>query len=214
MNVEFGRDVFSSDNHKVGEVAGVVVDGATFKVTRLMVDKGHGEDLLVDIQEVTSDDKGKISLDLNKADADKLPVLVKQQHVTPNRVADGPLIMPASGVGGPVIYDNPDTGAAFGGNDWVDAAPIDTFRLSIESNLLESEVTLRKGTDVIASDYNKVGTVDEIVSSHDGVISTIVARAGFLFSHDIAVPMSAVKSFGTDKIRLSISKDDAEKARR
>ncbi|MFM8593563.1 MAG: PRC-barrel domain-containing protein, partial [Chloroflexota bacterium] len=93
-------------------------------------------------------------------------------------------------------------------------APIDTFRLSIESNLLESEVTLRKGTDVIASDYNKVGTVDEIVSSHDGVISTIVARAGFLFSHDIAVPMSAVKSFGTDKIRLSISKDDAEKARR
>jgi len=214
MNVEFGRDVYSNDNHKVGEVAGVVVDSTTFKVTRLVIDGHRGGDRLIDIQRVTTDANGKISLDVDKAGADALPQYVRQQHVTPNRVADGPLIMPASGVGGPVIYDNPDTGAAFQGKDWVDPAPIDTFRLEIESNILESEVMLLKGTDVIASDYNKVGTMDEITSSHEGVISSLIARAGFLFSHDIEIPMSAVKSFGTGKVRLSITKDQAEAAKR
>lgn len=209
---DFGQDVLSSDGHKVGSLAGLVVDAGNFEVTRLLIDPGlfGGADRLVDVSAVTSARGGSVSLDINKDAANTLQDYAKEEYVQPHRVPDAPIIMPASGVGGPVMVDNPDTGMGFPGGGMYDMAPIDPPRLEVLSNLNSNEVILRKGTDVIASDYNKVGTVDEIQTGDRGAISGFVVRAGGLFGHDVAIPITAVKEFGTDKVRLTIDRAAAE----
>jgi len=84
---------------------------------------------------------------------------------------------------------------------------------SLESNLLTSEVVLHKGSEVVSSDGHKVGTLDEVVFGELGVVDGFVVRAGFLFHHDLRIPVSAVADFGTDKVHLKITKDAAERSR-
>ncbi|MFM9108699.1 MAG: DUF2171 domain-containing protein [Chloroflexota bacterium] len=208
---DFGQDVLANDGRKVGSLAGVVVDAGSFEVTRLLIDPGlfGGADRLVDVSAVASAAGNSVSLDLDHAAAEALQDYAKEQYVQPNRVPDMPIIMPASGVGGPVMADNPDTGMGFPGGDAFDMAPINPPRLEILSNLNTNEVILRKGADVIASDYTKVGTVDEVQAGDRGAIAGFIVRAGGLFGHDVSIPIAAVREFGTDKVRLSIDSNAA-----
>lgn len=209
---DFGQNVMANDGNKVGTLAGVVVDSGNFEVTRLLIDPGlfGGADRLVDVSAVESAGGGSIALSIDQAAAEALQDYAKEEYIQPHRVPDAPIIMPASGVGGPVMVDDPDTGMGMPGGGAYDMAPINPPRLEVLSNLNTNEVILRKGTDVIASDYHKVGTVDEIQTDDRGPISGFVVRAGGLFGHDVAIPISAVKEFGTDKVRLTIDRDAAE----
>jgi sporulation protein YlmC with PRC-barrel domain len=215
FSFDFGQDVITSDGHKIGSLTALVVDAGTFEVTRIMIDPGMfgGPDRMADVSAVATAGGDRISLEIDQAAAKQLQEYAKEQYIQPNRVPDAPIIMPASGVGGPVMYDNPDTGMGFPGGDAFDMAPIDPPRLQILSNLNTNEVMLRKGADVIASDYNKVGTVDAIQAGERGAISGFIVRAGGLFGHDVAIPITAVKEFGTDKVRLTIDRDSAERSR-
>jgi len=211
LRFTYGQDVFTSDGDKIGDLSAIVIDAGRMEMTRIMIDPGifGGPDKMVDVSAVSAADGGRLTLQVDKAAAEHLQQYAKEQYIDPRRVPDAPIIMPASGVGGPVMYDNPDTGMGLGG-DMYDPAPIDAPRLQILSNLGETEVILKKGSEVIASDYHKVGDLDELTTDAEGRISGFTCRAGFLFGHDVRVPMSAVKEFGTDRIRLHITRDEAE----
>ena len=215
LNLEFGQDVVSSDGHKVGGISGLVVDAGNLEVTRLMIDPGifGGPDKMADVSAVTSSNGGTVTLNIDHAASDDLQQYAKEEYIQPNRVPDAPILLPASGVGGPVMYDDPDTGMGLPGGSAYDMAPIDPPRLEVLSNLNTNEVILRKGSDVIASDYNKVGTVDRIKVGERGAIVSVLIRAGGLFGHDVAIPIASVKEFGTNKLHLLIDKNEAESLR-
>ena len=63
---------------------------------------------------------------------------------------------------------------------------------------------IQTGTDVYGSDGDKIGSVAGIADNY------FVIEKGFIFTTDIYVPMSAVASADSDRITLSMTKDQVE----
>jgi uncharacterized protein YrrD len=212
MRIVLGSDVYGSDGEYFGHAAGVVVDAGANRLTRLLVGKGPlgGNDRMADVGLVRSSGGDRIELVVDRAGAEALPEYATEEVVHPERTPDVPVILPASGVGGPVMVDDPRTGTGFPGGEFLDPAPIDPPRLEIVSNLMTNEVVLRKGSDVLSADAHKVGDLDEVETDDDGHVEAVVVRAGFLFHHDLRLPASALAEFDDGKVRLRVSKDEAE----
>ena len=211
MRIDLGQDVRSSDGRTVGSVVGLVVDGRTFEVTRLLVGHGRGEaPRLVDATAATAGDGGQVGLDITADAFAAMPMLASVETATGPRIPDFPTIIPAGGVGGPVLADASTTGPGYPGGDFFDIAPIDPPVVEVDSNLLTSEVVLHKGSDVVSSDGHKVGTLDEVTFGELGELAGLVVQAGFLFHHDLRIPVAEVADFGTDKVHLKITRDAAE----
>ena len=215
MDIALGSEVYGSDGEYFGTAKGIVVHPQPRRATRLLIGSGPlgGNDRMADIALVTSSADGRIVLLVDRNGAEGLPEYVKESYVHPDRVQDFPVILPASGVGGPVMYDNPQTGSGYPGGDLFDPAPIDPPRLEVISNLLTTEVMLPKGSDVDAVDGHKVGGLDDVSLDSDGHVESIVVRAGFLFHHDLRLAPSAIDEYLDHKITLRVSKDEAESHR-
>ncbi|MBA3414511.1 MAG: PRC-barrel domain-containing protein [Chloroflexia bacterium] len=214
MKIDFGQEVQASDGETVGSVVGLVVNGATFEVTRVLVGHGRGEPpRLVDVSAVRISDGDRITLDLSRASFEATGMVESRETATEPRVPEFPTIIPTGGVGGPVLTDASDTGPGYPGGDLFDIAPIDPPVVQVESNLLFSEAVLHRGSDVVSSDGHKVGTLDEATVGELGIVEALVVRAGFLFHHDLRIPVVEVADFGTNRIHLKITKDAAEALR-
>lgn len=211
MQIDFGQKVKANDGKAVGSVVGLVLNGDTFEVTRILVGHGRGEPpRLVDVSVAQAGGDGAIALDMPVASFEATPRLASREAVTEPDMPVFPTIIPASGVGGPVLADSSDSGPGYPGGGFFDIAPIDPPVVQVESNLLFSEVVLHHGSDVIASDGDKVGTVDEASFGDLGVIAGIVVRAGFLFHHDLHLPVADLASFETNRVNLKLTKEEAE----
>jgi uncharacterized protein YrrD len=68
------------------------------------------------------------------------------------------------------------------------------------------------GTEVVASDGRKVGTVAEIFVTPDGKVTGFVVKAGFLFKRDVVIPIEWVAEIGEKHIRLKMTADDTEES--
>ncbi len=214
MKINFGQEVQASDGQAVGSVVGLVVNGATFEVTRVLVSHGRGESpRLVDVSALHPAAGDRISLDLSRQAYEAMPMLISEEIATPPRVPEFPTILPASGVGGPVLADTSDTGPGYPGGDFFDLAPIDPPTVQVESNLLFSEAVLHRGSEVVSSDGHKIGTLDEASVGELGILEALTVRAGFLFHHDLRIPVAEVADFGTNRLHLKITKDAAEALR-
>lgn len=212
MRIVLGTDVFGSDGEYFGQADGVVVDAGARRLTRIVIGSGPlgGNDRMADIALVHAAGEDRISLIVDRAGAEALPEYVKETYVHPDRTPGFPVILPASGAGGPVLYDNPDTGMGYPGGDLFDPAPIDPPEMEVVSNLLTSEVMLPKGSDVVSSDDHKVGDLDEVELDADAHVEAVVVRAGFLFHHDLRLPAAEISEFDDKKVRLTVTKDAAE----
>lgn len=73
-------------------------------------------------------------------------------------------------------------------------------------------VVLTHRSEVYDVDGKHIGHIDEINYDANGRATSFVVDAGFLFVHDVEVPVSAVKSITHDRIELSISAEKAEQA--
>ena len=60
------------------------------------------------------------------------------------------------------------------------------------------------GTDVYGSDDKKIGEIEDIRDGH------LVVRRGFLFTHDVQVPFSAIAGHTEDRIDLAVTSDQAK----
>jgi hypothetical protein len=83
-----------------------------------------------------------------------------------------------------------------------EAAPVE-----VRSDLPAEAVTLNTGTDVIAADNEKIGTVDEALYDETGQLTAFVVKAGFFHPRDITVPISDVAAITHRYVRLNV---DAE----
>ena len=212
--IEFGRDVFASDGEKIGTVQGLVVDAGTKELRRIVVGGGlfGGAGRLVDATAVRRTGPDCVHLDVSSTQAQSLPRFVREEHVEARREEDAPLILPSPGVGGPVFYDNPGTGANYRGTgSFFDPAPIDPPPVEVRSNLAQTEVMLRKGSDVVGADGHKVGTVDEVFAGDREGIESFLVKAGFLFKHDVRIPIAWVAEVDDERVHLNVTAEEAER---
>jgi uncharacterized protein YrrD len=70
------------------------------------------------------------------------------------------------------------------------------------------------GTDVIASDGRRVGTVHEVTYGADGGVTGFVVKEGVLFKHDVRIPIERVATMGAKHIHLNVTAEEAEAAGR
>jgi uncharacterized protein YrrD len=212
--VEIGQDIISSDGQKIGTLDRLVLNTENNHVENLVVDHGIlSNDKLIDTDLIARTEPDRIILSLTKDEADELPDFVKEEYsVAPpeTQIAD-PYIAPAM-AGGRMLYgastmtpSYPNSGASL-----FEQAPIDPPPVETVSNIPVQDIMISDGTDVVGSDGNKVGTVDEVLFAPNGDLEGFVVKAGFLFKHDVRVPMTWVADTGHETIRLKVTSDEAE----
>jgi hypothetical protein len=102
--------------------------------------------------------------------------------------------------------DYPHTGTA----PFFFEAPIGNVEAQNVSNLPEDSLLISEGTDVIGSDGKKVGTIDELIVDDERKVTAILVKAGWLFKHDVRMPVTAVAAAAHDHVRLKITAEEAE----
>lgn len=75
-------------------------------------------------------------------------------------------------------------------------------------------VILSHRSEVYDSEGKHIGHLDEVVYEQDGVATAFIVDAGFLFTYDLRVPLTAIHSITHDRIELAIPAEEAEQASR
>jgi len=219
--IHIGTPVHSSDGHHLGDVDQLVIDGDTRHIVYLVIDKTVMTDgrLVEPVNISHADDKG-VTLKLTKAEAEaQLESVVKREFAQFRNMetftggmdgssistGDKWVLLGSGGHGG-----MPQTGS-FGliPTPIVGDVVTETF-----SNLGDSNTTITHGTDVLDTNEKKIGKVDEILFDDNQSISGFVVKAGFLFHHDLEIPIDWVVSIGSEHVRISKTAEEAETKRR
>ena len=79
------------------------------------------------------------------------------------------------------------------------------------SNLDADHVMIGEGTDVIGSDAEKIGHVDEIFVDENREITGVLATAGRLRRHSVRIPRVDDGGVSTHRIRLNVTAEEAER---
>ncbi|HET8522783.1 MAG TPA: PRC-barrel domain-containing protein [Thermomicrobiales bacterium] len=212
--VEIGQDVVSSDGQKIGTLDRLVLNTENNHVENLVVDHGIlSHDKLIDIDLIARTEPDRIILSLTKDEADELPDFVKEEYslAPPDIEIADPYIAPAM-AGGRMLYGAATMAPSYPnpGPSLFEQAPVNPPPVETVSNIPVQDIMISDGTDVVGSDGKKVGAVDEVLFAPNGDLEGFVVKAGFLFKHDVRVPMDWVADTGHDKIRLKITSDEAE----
>lgn len=215
MRIDMGMDVLSANGDKLGAVEKVVIDPETRNIHKIIVSSGliNKNHKLVDIDMVQDTGNG-LRIDLTQSQFDELPDFIQERFTTVDQNDDNslPFALPNAGGAGFYLYGAPYVGRGYEGSQdsFFDAAPADAPIVENRSNVLETDVVISEGTDVVGSDGEKIGTVDEIVYAEDGALSGFVVKAGFLLTHDVRVPINWVAETGDKHIRLNVPAAEAQ----
>lgn len=211
--IELGWDVYSSDDKKIGSVDRLVLNSQNQHLEQLVVGDGiFSTGKLIDLDLVDHVEGKRIVLSLATAQAEQLPDFVSTQFV------DAPVdawagysnVAPSTLGAGSILYGGPLLGAGIAGTagsafvDDVGATPV----VENVRNLPEQDVVVDAGSDVVGADGKKVGKVDRVVYGQNGVVESVVVKAGFLFKHEVTIPGELVAEFDEDRIRLSVPAEE------
>ena len=212
MDLGLGKRVISRDGQHVGQVDGLVLDYNTRDIESFIVRSGalFVHDRFVPLQFIDQiDPEGTVLLTISADEIEKLPEFAERDFVVakPDDLRAMPAAWSSMGTGAPPVYFGTGSYAAGyrGAQSMFGAAPVDAPELETQSNLPAQDIVIDRGTDVIASDGKKLGSVDELVYGPDGRITGYIVRAGFLFHHDITVPPEMIETIGEDQVRLRVT---------
>jgi uncharacterized protein YrrD len=215
MRIDLNATVYDRSGDKVGTVDRIVVDPTTKEIAKFIVGRGFlsGRDTIVDLEMVSRIDDDGIHLELTPAQVDQLPEYVEDQFtpVEENERPGIPFMAPNAGGAGMYLWGSADTGRGYDdGSSLFASAPMSNRTTETRSNLPEQDVIISEGTDVVGSDGEKVGTVDQVVFDRNGRINGFIVRSGFIFTRDVKVPIDWVAETGQEHIRLNVASDQAE----
>ena len=214
MRIVFGAAVRTRDGATLGEVDGLVISGDNGRVRQVLVGRGTfgRQERLVDVSGLSAAGDGGLRIDLDRAAAEALPLYVREETAEAARSLEEPLIMPATGVGGPVMVEDVSAGRDYpDGGSLIMSAPIDPPVVEVRSNLLDTEMLVDKGADVIDAAGDKLGDLRGVEIDDDAVVRRLTVRSGFIFHEDHDLPGTAVRSFGAHRIHLSVGREAAER---
>lgn len=215
MEVKLGAAVYGAGGKKIGHVDGVVANAGTKRVHTLLVDPGilDRSQHLVAVSAITRVDAEGLYLDAPRSQVDDdAPVLDSEEVAFSQRVPPETVYIPASGVGGPVVADQPAAPGEYPDNSsFFELAPIDPPPVEIESNLGENDVKLRKGTDVLSSDRHKIGEVAGFDLGDMGLIERLYVSEGLIFKKSETFALSQIGEIDSNAIHLTVSREEAER---
>jgi len=223
--IHIGTAVHSKDGQHLGDVDQIVIDGDTRHIVYLIIDKGvlHDGRLVepVAIDHIT--EKG-VTLNLTRAEAEEqLIIYVDREFAQFRNVEMTPGGSFAGGVEGYsmstgdkwVLLGSGGGGMAQTGSFGLMPTPIyGNVVTESFSNVGAEDTTISEGTDVLDTNEKKIGKVDEILFDDDQAITGFVVKAGFLFHHDLEIPIDKVVSIGYFFIGTRTTEKEAEALRR
>ncbi len=212
MDLGLGKRVISHDTQHVGHVDGLVLDYNTRDIESFVVRSGVflEHDRFVSLQLIDQiDPDGTVTLTISAADVKKLPEFAERDfvHATPDDLKNMPRMWSGIGPGAlPVYFGTGSDALGFRSSGMSrEAAQRDSPGFESESNLPAQDIVIDRGTDVIASDGKKLGTIDDVTYGPGGKVTGYIVRAGFLFHHDVTVPAEMIESIGEDHVRLRVT---------
>ncbi len=206
VRLDLGCPVRCTDD-AFGELADVVIDPTTRRVTHLVVQPHRQNETtrLVPVERARSDDEadGTIVLDASVAEIDQLEAVRETAYL---RLGEFPVADPHWEVGVEELlalpyYQGPD---AFG------AEPIayDDHVMWTYDRIPKGDVEIRRASPVTSADGHQLGHVDGFVIDADDHIGHLVLEHGHLWGkREVVIPIGAVARVETDGVVLTLSKD-------
>jgi uncharacterized protein YrrD len=204
VRLDLGCPVHCSDA-AYGELADVVVDPTTRRVTNLVVrPHGHREvAILVPVDRARAGEGPGITLDCTVAEVGRFEPVRKSAYL---RLGEFSVDDPAWDVGIEEVFAMPYyqelDGVTGVGPDY---DPHVTIRYD---RVPKGDVELRRASPVRSSDEHHVGHVDGFVVDGEDHITHIVLEAGHLWGkREITIPIGAIASIESDAAVLSLTKE-------
>ena len=146
-------------------------------------------------------------------EAERLPAFVREEfvEVTPEAALDALYASFAPGAG---TFLAPPVAGRRTIEDFTDDGRLTPIppdaTVTVESNVPDEFDVIGPGTDVFAVDGQKIGTVSEVMVDRDGDIGGFVVEKGFLFKHDVFIPVDWIYDIGHEHIHLKVTAEEAE----
>jgi sporulation protein YlmC with PRC-barrel domain len=201
MRLELGGPVDCSDG-TFGELADVVIDPQTKRVTHLVV-KPQREpwvERLVPVELVSSGDQARPAVTL-RVTAEEVRSLPPVQEVAYLQLGGFPLDDPEWDVGIQEVYALP----YYSTYDF-QPQPLDSPILY--DRIPKGDVEIRRASGVYSTEGHHLGHVDGFLVDRDEYITHLVLERGHLWGRrDVTIPIGAVAKVETDVVALSLTKD-------
>jgi hypothetical protein len=206
VKLELGSPVHCTDG-PFGELADVVIDPIARRVTHLVVAPHHRHGLArlvpIDLAVAANNGHAAISLRCTLEHARQLPSVQEFAYL---RMGEFPANDPDWDVGIENVLALPYYGyAGFG----VEAMDYDPHVSTTYDRVPKGEVEIRRASEVLSSDGDRLGHVDGFLVAGDDQITHVVLERGHLWGRrEVTIPISAVTRVETDSVTVRLTKDE------
>jgi uncharacterized protein YrrD len=207
VRLDLGCSVRCTDD-AFGELADVVIDPTTRRVTHLVVQPRRTIDpaRLVPIERARRDEEadGTIVLDGTVAEIGQLERVHEAAYL---RLGEFPVEDPDWEVGIEQILAQP----YYQGLDTVGAEPIayDDHVMWQYDRIPKGDVEIRRASPVTSADRHHLGHVDGfMVDDHDHIAHLVLEHGHLWGKREVVIPIGAVARVETDAVVLTLSKDE------
>ena len=200
MRLELGGSVRCEDD-LLGELADVVIDPTTKRVTHLVVQPHHdiAPARLVPIELAQDADGQEISL---RCTVEEVRQLAPVREIAYLRLGEFPADDPDWDVGVQDLLAMPYY------EPGVDPVSYGAEAGIIYDRVPKGEVEVRRASAVTSADGHHLGHVDGFVVDGDQISHIVLERGHLWGRRDLTIPIGAVAKVETDAVTLSLSKDD------
>jgi sporulation protein YlmC with PRC-barrel domain len=207
VRLDLGSPVRCTDD-AFGELADVVIDPTTRRVTHLVVQPRRPSEptRLVPVERARSDEEadGTIVLDGSVAEIGRLEPVREAAYL---RLGEFPVADPDWEVGVQEMLALP----YYQGLDAVGAEPIayDDHVMWNYDRIPKGDIEIRRASPVTSSDGHHLGHVDGFIIDSEDHIGHLVLEHGHLWGkREVVIPIGAVARVETDAVVLTLSKDE------
>jgi sporulation protein YlmC with PRC-barrel domain len=204
MRLEFGSPVACADA-PFGELADVVVDPLTRRVTHLVV-QPHGrrpDARLVPIDRARPAETG-IALSCSLAEVQAMERLYESAYL---RVGEFPASDPDWDIGVQDVLALPLYKELDGMGSAIDPDP---HVLVNYDRIPRHEVELRRASAVVSADDHHIGHVDGFLIGTAETADIVLERGHLWGKREIVIPADAISEIETDRVKLNLTKDEVE----
>jgi hypothetical protein len=206
MRLDLGAKVCCSDGD-LGELADIVIDPTTRKVTHVVVDPEHEmyTPRLVPIALVRPGDGELLELDCT---LEQVRDLEQAEEVAYLRLGEFPVDDPAwdvqvTGMLALPYYQSLDmpTGGVYAYDEGVDV---------LYQRVPKGEVEIQRRSPVTSSDGHGLGHVDGLVVEDDQIAHLVLEHGHLWGRREIVIPIGAVDSVDSEGVTLTLTKGEVE----
>ena len=205
MRLDLGSPVRCTDD-AFGELADVVIDPRTRRVTHLVVQPHHRDEqarlVPIDRAQAGESADATISLGCTIADMSQFELIRESAYL---RLGEVPVEDPDRDVG----IEEPLALPSSPGVDTFDTFDVDPHVMLSYDRIPLGEVEIRRASSVTSADAHHLGHVDGFVLDDGQQIAHLVLEHGHLWGRrEVVIPAGAVARVETDEVVLTLSKDE------